>query len=210
MSLMIKDKTGEIVKVAGNSGGGASDADKVKYDNVTSGLEATNVQSAVDELAENKADKTEISSVVKAPQTAEVGQILAVKAVDDAGKPTEWECVEKGGGSGGGFLYENIILPETKIYNNQSYTLVKSIAIPPHTIVLTDLFRTNAYYFIVDIRDLGGIERLPIYNTINGSQIIVGYINPLDVSVDLNICYSSTSSTGNPTVSPGNVVLLSF
>lgn len=94
MSLMIKDKTGEIVKVAGNSGGGASDADKIKYDNVTSGLEATNVQSAVDELAEKKADKTEISNVVKAPQTAKVGQILAVKTVGEDGKPSEWECVD--------------------------------------------------------------------------------------------------------------------
>ena len=30
--------------------GGASSADKVKYDNSTSGLEATNVQGAIDEV----------------------------------------------------------------------------------------------------------------------------------------------------------------
>lgn len=27
-------------------------------------------------------------------QSAEVGQVIAVKAVDDNGKPTEWECVD--------------------------------------------------------------------------------------------------------------------
>lgn len=31
------------------------------------------------------------------PQTAEVGQVLAVKAVDEDGKPTEWETVKAGG-----------------------------------------------------------------------------------------------------------------
>lgn len=35
---------------------------------------------------------------IPVPQTAEVGQVLAVKAVDSQGKPTEWETVDKGGG----------------------------------------------------------------------------------------------------------------
>lgn len=33
---------------------------------------------------------------IPVPQVAEVGQILAVKAVDASGKPTEWETISKG------------------------------------------------------------------------------------------------------------------
>lgn len=31
--------------------------------------------------------------IIEVPQVAEVGQVLAVKAVDESGKPVEWECV---------------------------------------------------------------------------------------------------------------------
>lgn len=62
MSLCIKNKDGDIVKVAGSGGGGGT-AEQITYDNTISELTAVNVQSAVDELAENKADKSEISSV---------------------------------------------------------------------------------------------------------------------------------------------------
>ena len=44
-------------------------------------------------------DGKDAESGIPVPQVAEVGQVLAVKAVDSDGKPTEWECVEKGGGS---------------------------------------------------------------------------------------------------------------
>lgn len=40
-------------------------------------------------------------SGIPVPQVAEVGQVLAVKAVDENSKPTEWECVNGGGGSDG-------------------------------------------------------------------------------------------------------------
>ena len=33
------------------------------------------------------------ASYISAPATAEVGQVIAVKAVDENGKPTEWEAV---------------------------------------------------------------------------------------------------------------------
>ena len=35
-----------------------------------------------------------LAEKITAPQTAEVGQVISVKAVDDEGKPTEWECVD--------------------------------------------------------------------------------------------------------------------
>jgi hypothetical protein len=40
------------VNGGGGGGGGASSADKVSYDNTTSGLSATNVQAAIDEVAQ--------------------------------------------------------------------------------------------------------------------------------------------------------------
>lgn len=43
------------------------------------------------------------------PQTASVGQVLAVKAVDENGKPTEWEPVEIPSGGGGGSSQWKII-----------------------------------------------------------------------------------------------------
>lgn len=43
-----------------------------------------------------------MSTKITAPETATVGQVLTVKAVDDNGKPTEWETVEVQGGTGGG------------------------------------------------------------------------------------------------------------
>ena len=39
---------------------------------------------------------------IPTPTTAQVGDILKVKAIDENGKPTEWECAKESGGSGGG------------------------------------------------------------------------------------------------------------
>lgn len=52
MSLCIKDKNGEIIKVA-SSGGGASTAEQITYDNTKSEVEATNIQDAIDGIFEN-------------------------------------------------------------------------------------------------------------------------------------------------------------
>ena len=45
-----------------------------------------------------KVSELENDSAVPVPATAEVGQVVAVKAVDENGKPTEWEAIEVGGG----------------------------------------------------------------------------------------------------------------
>lgn len=47
-----------------SGGGGASDADDVSYDNTTSGLTATNVQDAIDELVSNGANEIEYDPTV--------------------------------------------------------------------------------------------------------------------------------------------------
>ena len=41
-----------------------------------------------------RAPKGEIGGGVKVASTAEVGQTIVVKAVDEAGNPTEWECAD--------------------------------------------------------------------------------------------------------------------
>jgi hypothetical protein len=48
-------------------------------------------------------DETFIPTSVPVIQSAQVGQTIVVKSVDENGKPTEWEAVD-GGGSGGGPL----------------------------------------------------------------------------------------------------------
>ena len=71
-------------------------AKDVTYDDTETKLGATNVQDAVGKLSATKVDK---------PSVATVGQIIAVKAVDENGKPTEFEAVDKptGGGNGGSY-----------------------------------------------------------------------------------------------------------
>lgn len=50
-------------------------------------------------------------------QTATVGQTIAVKAVDENGKPTEWEAVDAGGGSGGA---GNLVITVKELDNSNS------------------------------------------------------------------------------------------
>ena len=52
------------------------------------------------------------------PQTASVGQVLAVKAVDETGKPTEWEVVEIPSGGGGGGSSQWKIIRDLTIAEN--------------------------------------------------------------------------------------------
>lgn len=53
-------------------------------------------------------------NLIEAPLTAEVGQILSVKSVDENGKPTEWEVVDMASGGSGSnsdyILINNITL----------------------------------------------------------------------------------------------------
>lgn len=45
--------------------------------------------------------KNNVDNKISSPNTAEVGQILSVKAIDGNGKPTEWEVVNKPGSGPG-------------------------------------------------------------------------------------------------------------
>lgn len=59
---------------------------------------------------QNKAITAALAEKITAPTTATVGQIIKVKSVDDAGKPTEWEAADLP--SGGGGNVSRIILSE--------------------------------------------------------------------------------------------------
>ena len=45
--------------------------------------------------------KDNVDNKISSPNTAEVGQVLSVKAIDGNGKPTEWEVVNKPGSGPG-------------------------------------------------------------------------------------------------------------
>lgn len=49
---------------------------------------------------QNKVVTTALAEKITAPTTAAVGQIIKVKSVDDAGKPTEWEAADLPSGGG--------------------------------------------------------------------------------------------------------------
>ena len=49
---------------------------------------------------QNKIITAALAEKITAPTTAAVGQIIKVKSVDDAGKPTEWECADLPSGGG--------------------------------------------------------------------------------------------------------------
>jgi len=77
-------------------GGGTSDSDRktiftVDWDgNVTASGEVT---AAGKKLVTQSELKTAIDGAIPSPSVATVGQTIAVKAVDESGKPTEWEAV---------------------------------------------------------------------------------------------------------------------
>lgn len=57
---------------------------------------------------QNKVVMAALAEKITAPTTAAVGQIIKVKTVDDAGKPTEWEAADLPSG-GGGETWEKLV-----------------------------------------------------------------------------------------------------
>jgi hypothetical protein len=52
-----------------------------------------------------RAPKDEVGGGIKVASTAKVGQTIVVKAVDENGNPTEWECVDVSGADSGSKIY---------------------------------------------------------------------------------------------------------
>lgn len=72
------------------------------------------------DIPEDIALKSDIPDAIPVPATAEVGQVIAVKAVDENGKPTEWEAVAVGGGSGS-FVVE-YYAANNRLYKDENLT----------------------------------------------------------------------------------------
>lgn len=90
---------------AGNAGkilgigedGNVVPQDKPSGDSVTVDSE---LSSTSENPVQNKIITAALAEKITAPTTAAVGQIIKVKSVDDAGKPTEWECADLPSGGG--------------------------------------------------------------------------------------------------------------
>lgn len=70
---------------------------------------------------QNKVVTAALAGKITAPTTAAVGQIIKVKSVDTAGKPTEWEAVDMPSGGGGAW---------TKIHEETLAEAVSSYVYP--------------------------------------------------------------------------------
>ena len=75
-------------KINVDSRGMLKPVDSELSDTSTNPVQNKVIKSSLDALSE------EIADGVKAPSAAEVGQTIVVKAVDENGKPTEWEAVD--------------------------------------------------------------------------------------------------------------------
>ena len=84
-----------------------------------------------DATAEEVALKSDIPDAILTPATAAVGQTIVVKAVDDVGKPTEWETIDRFNTgivtSGDGTAYTVTIDGITALEAGLSFTMI------PHT-----------------------------------------------------------------------------
>lgn len=91
----------EVLKPTGeniNTALGYIPANQTAVDNLSKAVE--NKQPAGDYALKN--DIPDIRDKIDKPSSGVVGQVLAVKSVDDNGKPTEFACVYQTGGSGAG------------------------------------------------------------------------------------------------------------
>lgn len=129
----------------------------------------------------------EISGKIDAPQTAEVGQVLAVKAVDASGKPTEWEVVDQSGGGGNDSSIQWFAVDETHAitFNPSNGHVVCAGNI--YTNSASTRMVINYCYFYIDFVRVYGynpsstsekntIIRLGTYNLVNNGWGILGFI----------------------------------
>lgn len=84
---------------------------------------------------QNKIITAALAEKITAPTTAAVGQIIKVKSVDDAGKPTEWECADLPSG-GGRETWEKLVdtslaeAVESVTYTFDNWKRIKALIAP--------------------------------------------------------------------------------
>ena len=110
-------------------------------------------------IPEDVALKSDIPEVIPVPATAEVGQVVAVKAVDENGKPTEWEAVDMSAGNSGGVRY-----------HAQGGRIFRDLDCTDEVEWFCEEFGANAWNgrpsFIVDMDD----EEEPLYTVVTAYQ----------------------------------------
>lgn len=156
--------TGEVLKYnsttqkwensAGGGGGGTS-ADDVSYDNTSSGMTATNVQDAIDELNTDKASTADVDDMVKvttfavdltgwtSDTTSQSGTTLYKKQISVTKVSVESPSVDIGAGTG-------YVLPTTA--EQESYNLLQYVTcddtVPCLYLYASDI-PTTAFYISV-------------------------------------------------------------
>lgn len=100
---------------AGNAGkilGVGEDGNVVPQDKPSITVDSA-LSSTSENPVQNKVVTAALTEKITAPTTAAVGQIIKVKSVDDAGKPTEWEAADLPSGGGKEEPTTNNLLCET-------------------------------------------------------------------------------------------------
>jgi hypothetical protein len=112
-------------------------------------------------------DPKYLPSTVPNIQTAEVGQAIVVKAVDENGKPTEWEATSVGGGSGDSTLYIELMTSAGNYVNPGLDALYQAIMErkPVNAVFMYDGGFTNHWEWRSDtgILKVGFVSYSPVY-----------------------------------------------
>lgn len=85
--------------------------------------------------------KDDVDKKISSPNTAGVGQILSVKAIDENGKPTAWEVIDKP---------ESSSLGNIKIYNGS----IRNIEVSPYNLYTTSVkitFPDDGFITVPDV-----------------------------------------------------------
>lgn len=120
LNVLVEDG-GEIVKISANS---------MIPEDVALKSDIPTLPTKVSELEND-------INYVSAPVAAEVGQVIAVKAVDEKGKPTEWEAVNVDDGEVTVYYTNGFVLYHDSEYSN-GVTTLEMFNINPFKAVVND------------------------------------------------------------------------
>lgn len=126
----------------GQGGGGSSSAEDVSYDNTTSGLTATNVQDAIDEVAQGETSQPDFilkGNTSGTPTTSDISSALgSIEFKSDIDAMVEKAQKTGGLDIGGCFKDSNLNYYKSMIDYNRTVQVLPSSALPPSYGVTSD------------------------------------------------------------------------